>query len=370
MMENGRKFLIMLFLAFVMLGALQAVAAESVPGLLPAGLVMQESFKPGFGADVGLVQKTTERVALVHAQEMIGYWARINLPVFMKDAVITPTDGRAILQFRDESTVAISADTKLVINRSIFDPDKKERSSFLDMAMGKARFFIKKLPGFARSEFKVKTKTLVAGVRGSDFVITAYPDHTEVATLDDTELELISLAAPEQVQVLHSFERTRVFAGRACSTVEKISPVEADGLKKELPMPVKTEEKGETLVKEAGTKEVKGVAGEVPAAETGETAGAETGQAPATEAAAPLLNVQQETVVLLDQDDLASPIAPIGLEAAQQPLVPEIIEQTQVTAMEQEAGSQQEDIQQDVAEDTINETVTISPLPDMPGTPQ
>jgi hypothetical protein len=202
----------------------------------------------------------------------------------------------------------------------------------------------------------------VAGVRGSDFVITAYPDHTEVATLDDTELELISLAAPEEVQVLHSFERISVSEGQAPSAKMKISPVEADQLKKELPMPAKTEETGETLAKVTGTKEEKGTAGQPPSTDTG--------QPPVAEEAAPLLNVQQETAVLLDQEDLVPPEAPVSIESTQQPLVPDVIEQTEFTTMEQEAGNQQEDIQENVAEDTINDTVTISPLPEMPGAPQ
>ena len=350
MMENGRKFLCMLALVIVLFCVSRGEAAEQASALLPADLVMQDGFKPGFGVDVGLVQRTTDGVVLIHAQDMVGYWAKINLPVFMKDAIITPTDGRAILLFEDESTVAISADTKLVINRSIYDPDKKERSSFLGMTVGKARFFIKKLPGFAHSEFKVKTKTLVAGVRGSDFVIEAYQDHTVVSTLGDTELELTRLAVPEEVTVLHSFERIRISEGEAPSAIEKITPVEADSLKKELPLPAKGAETVGTMAMETGTKETKGV----------------TEQGPATETA-PLLNVQQETI-LLSGDELVDPIPPINI--VEQTPVPEIIEESQFTDMEQAAENQQEDIQEEVAEDTYNQAVEVSPLPDMPGPPQ
>ena len=131
----------------------------------------------------------------------------------------------------------MAAESELVINRFIFDPSKLDRSTFLNMKSGKSRFWVKKLKGYTRSEFKVKTKTMVAGVRGSDFVLIAGPSFTEVMALDDTVLEIVSLAAPDKVIVLRSFEKVRVDEGQEVSPIEKITPAEAARIKNELPMP-------------------------------------------------------------------------------------------------------------------------------------
>ena len=120
-------------------------------------------------------------------------------------------------------------------------------------------------------------------------------------------------------------------------------------MKKELPLPAKAEETGGTMAMETGKKQAKGA----------------IEQSPLTDAAAPLLNVQQETI-LLSGDELVDPIPPVNID--EPPIVPEIIEETEFSAMEQEAETQQEEIQQDVAEDTA--TQTISELPPLPGTPQ
>lgn len=204
---------------------------------VPDGITMQEEFKPGFGEPLGIFKKTIGKVLLIHSSDTLGYWTEKDLPLYMKDTIITPEGGLALLQFLDESTISVAEDSELIINRFIFDPDKFDRSTFLNLNTGKARFWVKKLKGYTRSEFKVKTKTLIAGVRGSDFVIEAGPDYTEVIALDDTVLEIISLGAPNKIIVLRAFEKIRVGANGEVSPIEKISPAEAAKLRNDLPMP-------------------------------------------------------------------------------------------------------------------------------------
>jgi hypothetical protein len=112
-----------------------------------------------------------------------------------------------------------------------------DRSTFLNMKSGKSRFWVKKLKDYTRSEFKVKTKTMVAGVRGSDFVIEVGKGFTNVTALDDTVLEIVSLKSPDKIIVLRSFEKARVESGQDVSPIEKITPAEAARIKQELPMP-------------------------------------------------------------------------------------------------------------------------------------
>ncbi|NJL58710.1 MAG: FecR domain-containing protein [Desulfobacteraceae bacterium] len=104
--------------------------------------------------------------------------------------------GDVSLRLGDGSVLTLTTATKLVINESIYDPSKENRSAFVSMTIGKARFWIKKLEDFKYSDFKVKTQTAVVGVRGSDFIVEAGDDFTKVTALENTQIEVVSLTMP------------------------------------------------------------------------------------------------------------------------------------------------------------------------------
>ena len=108
----------------------------------------------------------------------------------------------------------------------------------------KLLFLIKKLVDFKHSEFKVKTKTAVAGVRGSEFIIRATDLLTEIYTLADTKLEVVSLAMPcpdfkgypppPECQVkpifLTDYQKTVVRIDELPTEVEIVAPLEVEQL--------------------------------------------------------------------------------------------------------------------------------------------
>ncbi len=104
------------------------------------------------------------------------------------------------------------------------------------MATGKARFWVKKLADFSQSEFRIKTQTAIVGVRGSDFIVNASEDITEVTTLDKTVLEIVSLIALEKKTLLKDFERTTVKRGFIPSDVISVTPEETEQMIKEMPI--------------------------------------------------------------------------------------------------------------------------------------
>jgi hypothetical protein len=319
MKTNGwqKICLILLFLlASLNFGRAEARASEDH---VPDGVTMQEGFKPGFGDTLGIFTKTVGQVLLVHDADTLGYWAEKDLPLYMKDKVVTPEQGLALMQFLDESTISVAEDSELIINRFIFDPDKFDRSTFLSMDSGRARFWVKKLKGYARSEFKVKTKTLIAGVRGSDYVLLAAKDfsETEAIALDDTILEIVSLAAPNKIIILRSLEKVRVAAGQEASPIEKVTPEEAARLKKEFPMPFDQAGVGAAgLLGKDRTIAPDGMDSKLRQPEGGQQVGTSAGDVtvkdetvPTEEEGkkAPILDVGQKTVVLIPENDLVDP---------------------------------------------------------------
>lgn len=197
--------------------------------------VPAETFKPGMGKPVGKALSAFGSV-VVHGTETMCYRVEKDTPLFKGDTLITDDQGRLELIFADASRLSIAPGTTLVVNDFLFDNRGRQRSCFLSLPMGKARFWVKKLLEFRRSAFRVKTRTSIAGVRGSDFIVWVGVQFTEVIALEQTTLAIVSLVNPDANPViLTDFERIRETLGAPISKPEKLSPAVIRGLKAELP---------------------------------------------------------------------------------------------------------------------------------------
>ncbi|MFP4420049.1 MAG: FecR domain-containing protein [Desulfococcaceae bacterium] len=167
-------------------------------GGIPEKMVIADSFSPGIGASVGEVSLLQGSAVVVHAEDAgIGYPLSPGDPVFQGDTLFTGEDGKVNVELNDGSRLVLATNTRMTIRRSVYNPDRlKTRNSFIDLILGKARFFVRKIDGLVSSDFKVKTKTAIVGVRGSDFAVEVGEDLTTVTAFEDTQIDLIGLVAP------------------------------------------------------------------------------------------------------------------------------------------------------------------------------
>ena len=283
------------FSCFVLalIAVLFAVNAFGATPKLPDGLVMSEAFKPGYGASIGKFRTVQGKVVVMHADMKEGYWAKKGQPLYKGDIIVTQKKSRTNFVMNDKSIISLSSNTRLVLTKSIYDEKKKRRSSFLGLTLGKARFVVSKLLSFKRREFKVKTVTAVCGVRGSDFIIVASENYTEVTALDKTKLAIVSLADPGAPPVIVSdYQRTGVELGQLPYEAQIVPPEEIQELKKDVTIPSEETVTGEGQdVQQEDSSEDEGAAEEDAATEeTGEegtaeedTATGETGEEEAAE---------------------------------------------------------------------------------------
>lgn len=247
--------------------AVGAFCADNDPSgaALPKGLEIKDTYQQGTGAPVGKVRQTRGKAVIMHADKKFGYAAASGLLLYKNDTIVTRKSGHLSFELNDSSFIVLSPDSHIEINKSLYDPERKRRSSFLNMVFGKVRFVVRKLMGAKHSEFKVKTQTAIAGVRGSDFIIVADAEMTEINTLSDTVLEVVGLSALEAPPlVLTSYERTRVLKGRLPAEAKPLETEEVDRLLKEFRLKPPA---GEPLDKSG-----KG-SGKRPLTQTGETEG-------------------------------------------------------------------------------------------------
>ena len=262
--DMRRLLKIVIFFAFVfpvqdgifLLSTPCIAASESI---LPKGLTLSGQFKHGYGAPVGKMLLTQGKVIVVHQGILSGFQAKRGIPLFRGDTLYTDEKARARFKLNDGSVMTISSLTKLSINKSIYDPQKKQRTSFLSLAIGKARFLVTKLVKFQKSTFTVKSGTFVAGVRGSDFIIAQTDEKTEITTLEKTSLEVVQMNSPDLKPVLlSSFQQTSAAPEGGLQQPQDISPQEAELLKQEFHMPGdpgSSSESNESKADKSGSKD-------------------------------------------------------------------------------------------------------------------
>lgn len=100
------------------------------------------------------------------------------------DVVTTASGGKVKILFRDDSLVTVSAETRIEIATYMVDPASKTRKTVLAVAKGKVLSLVSRVFTNPASMFEVKTKTAVAGVRGTRFVVEAADEGDRIATLE------------------------------------------------------------------------------------------------------------------------------------------------------------------------------------------
>lgn len=207
-----RVYLLTMVLLF---GGLATSAMAQNNSMLPPNTRVERTFQPGTGTPVGEVIRFEGLAYVIHVNSDSAYSVETGMRLFQNDTLITESDSRIHFQLADASEITLAPQTRLTIDRSIFNPDQKERSVYMRMNMGKARFWIKKLIDFRQSSVKVKTHTAIAGVRGSRYIIEEFTDRTVITTREKTVLEIICLANPEKEPIiLNSFQQVVIPEGK------------------------------------------------------------------------------------------------------------------------------------------------------------
>jgi len=197
--------------------------------LLPDGLTMETTFSPGRGRSVGQIQVVIGEAVIIHADRLKGYAAQRGLRLYAGDTLITLENAKLRFRLNDRSVLSMASETKMTLNKSVYQKKTKERSSFLSMAFGKARCLVVKLLDFKRADFRVKTPTAVCGVRGSDFILEVSATETTATALQDTELEFQSLAfLDEKPIILREYETSTVRRGQRPTSKVKLPPQEIE----------------------------------------------------------------------------------------------------------------------------------------------
>ncbi len=195
--------------------------ASARDGAIPDGMDIQPLYRSGPGKGVGRVQLIQGKAVIQHEKQDYAFVITNGMGLYNGDTIYTGRDCHLELVLNDDSNLVLSSDTKIVIDKSIYDPGTKSRLSFFQMLSGKARFIVKKLADYRHSQFNVKTESSVVGVRGSDFIleVSQQDGKTVITAMGHTILEIYDPANPLQEPVIiNSFQQLVTVLGQVLGT--------------------------------------------------------------------------------------------------------------------------------------------------------
>lgn len=98
--------------------------------------------------------------------------AKVGLKVQQGDTISTGKDARAKLVMIDKNIINISPDSKFLLEKYEYNPDQNKKGALLNVIYGKVRTTVNQKYDGEINKFQVKTKSSVAGVRGTDFLVS------------------------------------------------------------------------------------------------------------------------------------------------------------------------------------------------------
>lgn len=138
------------------------------------GILMFLLFIPalGFPEEAGRLSKVAGRVDILRSGADNAVSVKEGESVSVGDIIRTKSDGRAEVTFVDNSVMKIGPRSRLGIEEYLYKPDKETRNVSLRLYRGIAGFHVRKaLYPAGGSKFEMKTRTAVAGVRGTEGIL-------------------------------------------------------------------------------------------------------------------------------------------------------------------------------------------------------
>lgn len=96
---------------------------------------------------------------------------KVGARIFQGDTLITSADSYAKIVMSDRNVISISADSKVIINKYENDGKVGIKNVELQLENGSLRCDVKEKYDTDKNKFQVKTQTVIAGVRGTDFLV-------------------------------------------------------------------------------------------------------------------------------------------------------------------------------------------------------
>jgi hypothetical protein len=107
---------------------------------------------------------------------------RLGDAVVFQETLETADGSAALIRFIDDSTLALGAKSKVLIDAFVFDPQKAEGNALIRISVGTLRFVTGDMP---KGKTTIKTPTATLVLRGTDVTVHVHPDGTTDTTVHE-----------------------------------------------------------------------------------------------------------------------------------------------------------------------------------------
>jgi len=167
---------------------------------------------PGFSDAAGYFSHIRNEVDLRKRGNPPSIQAKVQDKVEVLDAIRTGSSGKATIKFIDESSLIISPESNVIIDKFMFDLNKSYRQVRLSFFRGLFYNVVKYSIKANQPEFIISTYTAVLGERGTAWYTIADTNFTDVFC-EHGKLSMQSNQLKEQVAV-NGFQASRVWKGQ------------------------------------------------------------------------------------------------------------------------------------------------------------
>lgn len=151
--EGGMRMASPHFRGLVAVSALVALVAGSALAADPIGHV-----KSATGSVV--VDRDNSSSSLAVGQD-----------IFNRDVIRTGASANLGITFRDDTTLSMGPDSRLVIDEMVFDPARDRMSMGMKMLKGTFAMIAGQIPRLAPERTAISTPTMTIGIRGTSFLV-------------------------------------------------------------------------------------------------------------------------------------------------------------------------------------------------------
>ncbi len=149
------------------------VASDALPKEL-SQMDIKDYFLPSSLKKVGVIHALNGNVVIIHKKTKQAYFGRPGDSVYENDSLNTLAGSRCRLKFIDEDVITMASNTEFSIDK--VDEQRKLgiKDSSFSMLKGKAKFYALRLFRHKTRKFKLRTPTVVVGIRGTKFGASVY----------------------------------------------------------------------------------------------------------------------------------------------------------------------------------------------------
>jgi hypothetical protein len=180
-----------------------------VPPILVIGLALVEQSAAADLAPVAAMEQVERSVYGAPPQSPEVVKRRGDAVVFA-ETLQTLNDSRALVRFIDGSALNMGAQSKVLVDEFVFDPQQVKGSALLKISVGTLRFVTGAMP---KGGVVIKTPTATLTLRGTDVTVHVHPNGTTDVAVHDGLVDNHNDFTGEQVTLSPGDAETTTEAG-------------------------------------------------------------------------------------------------------------------------------------------------------------